>query len=159
MNVVQFPSWFGFIQKQKSTDRFLIELQTHSVLRTSNLDRREFTLDYLPFLNYFFNDYLQKSNLKSCLQLMNNYYLNQDDLQMIFNLSIKRNQYQLNVKTKKFLTKSFNHRTPFKQIDINQIKPGTSSAREDDDDYDIMNNNSSDENENLDIDTDVIKIK
>lgn len=88
---------------------------------------------------------------------MNHYYLNQDDVQVIFNLSIKRNQYQFNSKTKNFLTKSLNHRTPFKQIDINQIKPGTSSAREDDDDFSMI---ISDEDElKSDIDTDVIKIK
>jgi len=161
LNVVQFPAWFGLIQRQKSTDRFLIELETHCSLKTMTIDRKEFNLDYLPIFNYLFNKYLEKENIKKCIELMNNYYFNQDDLQMILTISTYRkmnlNKIELDTKTKTLLTKSLekqHHRTPFKQIDINKIKPGMSGAREDDDDYNI---NISDNEENLNTDTDIIK--
>lgn len=161
LNVVQFPAWFSLMQQQKNTDRFLIELETHCALKTMTIDRKEFNLDYLPILNFLFNNSLQKQNYSSCLELMNNYYFNQDDLQIIFNLSTYKkmnlNQVQFDTKTKTLLTKSLekqHSRTPFKQIDINKIKPGMSGAREDDDDY---NMNISDDEENLHPDTDIIK--
>jgi len=90
LNVVQFPAWFGLIQQQKSNDRLLIELETHCSLKTKTIDRNEFNLDYLPILNFLFNKYLQNKILKNCIELMNNYYFNQDDLQMIFNISTYR---------------------------------------------------------------------
>ncbi len=122
------------------------------------IDRKEFNLDYLPILNYLFKKYLQKPDLKSCLELMNTYYFNQDDLQMILTISSYRKmQNELDTKMKNLLTKSFekqHHRTPFKQVDINKIKPGMSGAREDDDDY---TKTISDDEENLDPDSDIIK--
>lgn len=163
LDVVRFPTWFGFIQQQKTTDRLLIELETHCALKTMTIDRKEFNLDYLPILNYLFTKYLEKSNLKICIELMNNYYFNQDDLQMILNISSYRkmnlNKIELDTKLKNLLTKSFekqqhHHRTPFKPIDINKIKPGMTGAREDDDDY---NKTISDDEENLNSDNDIIK--
>jgi len=67
------------------------------------------------------------------------------------------NKPQIDTKIKTLLTKSFekqHHRTPFKQIDINQIKPGMSGAREDDDDYNMA---ISDNEENTNPDSDIIK--
>jgi len=165
LNVVQFPAWFGLNQQQKSTDRLLIELETHSSLKTMTIDRKEFNLDYLPIFNYLFNNYLQKPNLQACLELMNNYYFNQDDLQMILSISTYRklnlNQNGLDTKTKTLLTKSLqkqHHRTPFKQVDINKIKPGMSGAREDDDDYNMTISDDEDaDKENMITDTDIIK--
>jgi hypothetical protein len=167
LNVVQFPAWFGFYQQQKSIDRLLIELETHCSLKTMTIDRKEFNLDYLPTFNYLFNHYLQKQNFKACVELMNNYYFNQDDLQMILSKftykKMNLNNSQLDTKTKTLLTKSLekqHHRAPFKQIDINKIKPGMSGAREDDDDYKIVI--SDDENgdkENVNTDSDIIKPK
>jgi hypothetical protein len=157
LNVVQFPAWFGFIQRQKSTDRLLIELETHCSLKTMTIDRKEFNLDYIPIFNYLFNKYFEKQNIKNCLELMNNYYFNQDDLQMILTISNYRKINLFDTKIKILLTKSLekqHHRTPFKQIDINKIKPGMSGAREDDDDYNII---ISDNEENLNTDTDIIK--
>src|SRR5690349_2605816 len=110
LNVVQFPAWFGLIQQQKSTERLLIELETHCALKTLTIDRKEFNLDYLPIFNFLFNNYLQKQNIKNCIELMNNYYFNQDDLQMILNISTYRkmilNKPQIDLKTKTLLTKS-----------------------------------------------------
>jgi hypothetical protein len=161
LNVVQFPAWFGLSQQQKSTDRLIIELETHCALKTMTIDRKEFNLDYLPIFYFLFNKYLQKPDIKICLELMNNYYFNQDDLQMILTISTYRkmnfNQSQLDTKTKTLLTKSLekqHHRTPFKPVDINQIKPGMSGAREDDDDYNIT---ISDNEENTNPDSDIIK--
>jgi hypothetical protein len=161
LNVVQFPAWFGLIQKQKSTDRLIIELETHCSLKIMTLNRKEFNLDYLPIFHYLFNTYLQKQNFTLCIELMNNYYFNQDDLQMILNISTYRkmnvNNTELDTKTKTLLTKSLekqHHRTPFKQIDINKIKPGMSGAREDDDDYNMA---ISDDEENINLDSDIIK--
>jgi hypothetical protein len=90
---------------------------------------------------------------------MNTYYLNQDDLQMILNISsFQKIQNDFDTKTKNLLTKSLDkqqhHRTPFKQIDINKIKPGMSGAREDDDDY---TKTISDDEENLDPDNNIFK--
>jgi len=159
LNVVQFPAWFSLIQQQKNTDRLLIELETHCSLKTMTIDRKEFNLDYLPILNYLFNKYFEKQNIKACIELMNNYYFNQDDLQMILSISTYRkmnfNKIELDTKTKTLLTKSLekqHHRTPFKQIDINKIKPGMSGAREDDDDYNMT---ISDNEENINTDTDI----
>ncbi|UJR23339.1 hypothetical protein I4U23_026353 [Adineta vaga] len=87
LSVVQFPTWFSNIQQQKSMDRRLIELETHCSLKTMTIDRNEFNLDYLPCFNTLFNSYLQNSNYKACIDLMMNYYLNQDDLQMMLTLS------------------------------------------------------------------------
>ena len=150
------------IQQQKSTDRLLIELETHCSLKTMTIDRKEFNLDYLPIFNYLFNKYLEKQNFKDCIELMNNYYFNQDDLQMILTISTYRkmnlNKFELDTKTKTLLTKSLekqHHRTPFKQIDINKIKPGMSGAREDDDDYNIIIFPIIEEN--LNTDNDIIK--
>ena len=82
---------------------------------------------------------------------MTDYYLNEDDLQVLLALSkLVSNKFQLDSKTKNVLTKSLNkrpRRTPFKQIDINQIKPGMSGAREDDDEYHLT---SSDDDEDAD---------
>ncbi|CAF4409263.1 unnamed protein product, partial [Rotaria magnacalcarata] len=47
---------------------------------------------------------------------------------------------ELDTKIKTLLRKSLeeqHHRTPFKQININNIKPGLVGAREDDDDYNM----------------------
>jgi hypothetical protein len=89
---------------------------------------------------------------------MNTYYFNQDDLQMILNISSYRKMnIELDIKMKNLLIKSLekqHHRTPFKQININQIKSGMSGAREDDDDYTKI---ISDDEENLDPDSDIIK--
>lgn len=57
------------------------------------------------------------------------------------------------------LTKSLekqHHRTPFKQIDINKIKPGTSGAREDDDDY-YTNISEEEDDQTSDPDKSVVK--
>jgi hypothetical protein len=65
------------------------------------------------------------------------------------------NKIELDTKTKTLLTKSLekqHHRTPFKQIDINKIKPGMSGAREDDDDYNMT---ISDNEENINTDNDL----
>lgn len=163
LDIVQFPAWFSAIQKQKNTDRLLIELETHCSLKTMTIDRKEFNLDYLPMFNFLFKRFLEKQTHSLCLELMNNYYFNQDDLQMIFNLSnypkMNLNSIQLDVKTKNLLTKSLekqHHRTPFKPIDINRIKPGMSGARDDDDDYN-MNISDDDNQENLNSDIDIIK--
>ncbi len=123
------------------------------------IDRKEFNLDYLPIFNYLFKKSLQKSDVKHCVELMNTYYLNQDDLQMILNISsFQKIQNDFDTKTKNLLTKSLDkqqhHRTPFKQIDINKIKPGMSGAREDDDDY---TKTISDDEENLDPDNNIFK--
>ncbi|CAF2414172.1 unnamed protein product [Rotaria sp. Silwood2] len=167
LNVVQFPAWFGFMQQQKNTDRHLIELETHCSLKIMTIDRKEFNLDYLPIFNYLFNNFLQKQNIKKCLELMNNYYFNSDDLQLILSMSSYRkmniNKNELDSKTKTLLTKSLekrHHRTPFKQIDINKIKPGMTGAREDDDDYNMtISDDDDDDNdkENMIIDNDIIK--
>ncbi|CAF1035517.1 unnamed protein product [Rotaria sp. Silwood1] len=168
LNVVQFPAWFGHMQQQKSTDRHLIELETHCSLKTMTIDRKEFNLDYLPLFNYLFNHFLQKKDIKDCLELMNNYYFNSDDLQLILSMNsyqkMNLNKNELDTKTKTLLTKSLekqHHRTPFKQIDINKIKPGMTGAREDDDDYNmaVSDDNDDDDNnkENMIIDNDIIK--
>ena len=138
LDLVRFPTWFGYTQRQKNTDHLLIELETHCALKTMTIDRKEFNLDYLPTLNYLFRKSLQKSDVKTSIDVMTNYYFNPDDLQMIFNLcsylKVETNKYQLDTKLKnlstKFLEKQ-HHRTPFKSIDINQIKPGMTGARED----------------------------
>lgn len=163
LDLVRFPAWFGFTQRQKSTDRLLIELQTHCALKTMTIDRKEFNLDYLPTLNNLFRKSLQKSDVKTSIDLLNNYYFNPDDLQMIFNLcsysKVETNKYQLDTKMKNLLTKSLekqHHRTPFKPIDINQIKPGMTGAREDDDDY-TMNISNDDQDENIKPDRDIIQ--
>jgi hypothetical protein len=158
LETVRFPAWFGLNQRQKNMDRLLIELETHCVLKIMNIDRKEFNLDYLPIFNYLFKKYFEKFNVKSCLELMNTYYFNQDDLQMILNISSYRKMnIELDIKMKNLLIKSLekqHHRTPFKQININQIKSGMSGAREDDDDYTKI---ISDDEENLDPDNDIIK--
>jgi hypothetical protein len=161
LNVVQFPGWFNLTQQQKSIDRLLIELETHCSLKTMTIDRKDFNLDYLPAFSWLFNHYLQKQNLKACIELMNNYYFNSDDLQMILSKftyqKMTLNKPQFDTKTKTSLTKSLqkqHHRTPFKQIDINKLKPGMSGAREDDDDYQMA---ISDDEENLNTDNDIIQ--
>lgn len=160
---VRFPAWFGFTQRQKSTERFLIELETHCALKTMTIDRKEFNLDYLPIFNHLFRKFLQKTDVKSSINLMNNYYFNPDDLQMIFNLcsylKSDANKYQIDTKMKNLLTKSLekqHHRTPFKSIDINQIKPGLTGAREDDDDY-TMNISEDEHEETIKPDRDIIQ--
>lgn len=167
LNVVQFPAWFGLMQRQKSTDRLLIELQTHCSLKTMTIDRNEFNRDYLPTFNSLFNNYLQKQNIDACLELMNSYYFNSDDLQMILSISSYRKmnltKNELDTKTKTLLTKSLekqHHRTPFKQININKIKPGLSGAREDDDDYNkTISDDEDGDKENMTTDSDIIKPK
>ncbi|CAF1092558.1 unnamed protein product [Adineta steineri] len=154
LNSVQFPAWFNFIQQQKTTDRRIIELETHCSLKSMTIDRNEFNLDYLPIFNCLFNSYLQKSKFKTCVELMKNYYLNPDDLQMILTISNYQKMNQLNIKTKTLLIKSLEkqHRTPFKQIDINKIKPGLSGAREDDDDYPMtISDNEDNDKENVSV--------
>lgn len=165
LNVIQFPSWFGLIQQQKSIDRHAIELETHCSLKTMTIDRKEFNLDYLPMFNYLLNNFIQKQKIKSCLELMNYYYFNFDDLQMILSLTTYRtinfNKNELDIKTKTLLTKALekqHHRAPFEQIDINKIKPGTIGAREDDDDYHMtISDDDNNNKENMIIDDDGIK--
>ena len=165
LDIVRFPAWFACTQRQKSTDRLLIELQTHCALKTMTIDRKEFNLDYLPTLNNVFRKYLQKSDAKPSVELMNNYYFNPDDLQMIFNLcsyaELDTRRFQLDTKTKTSLNKSLekqHHRTPFKPIDINQIKPGMTGAREDDDDYHMnIFDDDDDEGESRTVDRDIIQ--
>lgn len=163
LTTVQFPAWFGHNQRQKSTDRRLIELQTHCSLKTMSIDRNEFNLDYLPMFNCLFHRHLQLSNHKACADLMTDYYLNEDDLQMLLTLSklVSNNKIQLDTKTKNVLTKSLNkrpRRTPFKQIDINKIKPGMSGAREDDDEYHLTSSDE-DDKENLNSDNNILQPK
>ncbi|CAM2710786.1 unnamed protein product [Rotaria socialis] len=163
LNAVQFPAWFGFMQQEKSTDRHLIELETHCSLKTMTIDRKEFNLDYLSVLNFLLNHYLHKKNIKACLELMNNYYLNSDDLQLIFSMTSYRklnlHNNELDTKTKTLLTRSLekqHHRTPFKQININNIKPGLVGAREDDDDYNLTISDD-DNKENINPESEMIK--
>ncbi|CAM4775551.1 unnamed protein product [Rotaria magnacalcarata] len=151
------------MQQEKSTDRHLIELETHCSLKTMTIDRKEFNLDYLPVLNFLLNHYLHKKNIKTCLELMNNYYLNSDDLQLIFSMTSYRklnlHNNELDTKIKTLLRKSLekqHHRTPFKQININNIKPGLVGAREDDDDYN-MTISDDDNKENINPESEMIK--
>lgn len=145
------------MQQEKSIDRHLIELETHCSLKTMAIDRNEFILDYFPILNNLFTNFLQKKNTKSCVELMNNYCFNSDDLQSIFNINSYRkmnsNKTELDTKTKTLLTKSLekkHYRTPFKQIDINKLKPGLVGAREDDDDYEKgISDDDNDDKENI----------
>lgn len=165
LDLVQFPTWFSLIQRQKNADRHLIELETHCSLKTLTINRNEFNLDYLPILSYLFDYYLKKQNIDACLTLMNSYYLNQDDIKLISSLTTYRkmseNKTEVDIKTKTLLKKSLEkqyHRTPFKQIDINKIKPGMTGARDDDDDYTMsISDDDDNDKENMIIDNDIIR--
>lgn len=150
LTVVHFPSWLSRIQQQKTTHRQLIELETHCSLKSTSIHRDEFNLDYLPIFHRLLTDYLHQRQLTACVRLMNEYYLSDDDLQMILSLSTYRqmttSKAELDAKTKTSLSKLFqkhSQRTPFRLIDPNRL-----TSQDDDDGYIIPANDDDTDKEN-----------
>lgn len=143
--MVNFSSFFGQRSRQNKNERLLNEIEKHICLKIASANKQQFNLDYLSYLTRILLQPLQKlqqQGVEQCIALLDEYYLNRDDLQTMMELNTwgknTRNPYdQLDTQTKSSLTRIYNktvHRTPYAVIDMKKLKQSKRSLEEDDDD-------------------------
>jgi replication factor C subunit 1 len=132
--MVNFSSFFGQRSRTNKNERLLNEIEKHICLKISSANKQQFNLDYLPYLSRALisplKEYSREKGIEQCISLLDNYYLNRDDLQTIMELNTwgktGKNLYeQLDTQTKSSLTRNYNktnHRIPYAMIDIKKLK-------------------------------------
>ena len=157
--MVNFSSFFGQRSRTNKNERLLNEIEKHICLKIASANKQQFNLDYLSYLSRIFLQPLQKfqqQGVEQCIALLDEYYLNRDDLQTIMELNTwgktARNPYdQLDTQTKSSLTRVYNktnHRTPYAAVDMKKLKKTKRSLEEDDDDEEGNDDEGEKENEN-----------
>ena len=142
--MASFSSFFGQRSRQNKNERLLNEIEKHICLKIASANKQQFNLDYLSYLTRIVLQPLQKlqqQGVEQCIALLDEYYLNRDDLQTMMELNTwgknARNPYdQLDTQTKSSLTRVYNktvHRTPYAVIDMKKLKMSKRSLEEDDD--------------------------
>lgn len=145
--MVNFSSFFGQRSRTNKNERLLNEIEKHICLKIASANKQQFNLDYLSYLSRICLQPLQKfqqQGVEQCIALLDEYYLNRDDLQTMMELNTwgknTRNPYdQLDTQTKSSLTRIYNktnHRTPYAVVDMKKLKKSKRSLEEDDDDED-----------------------
>jgi len=153
--MVNFSSFFGQRSRTKKNERLLNEIEKHICLKIASANKQQFNLDYLSYLARVLIQPLQQfqqQGIEPCIALLDEYYLNRDDLQTIMELNTwgktGRNPYdQLDTQTKSSLTRTYNkttHRTPYAIIDMKKLKKTKGNEEDDDEESD------GDEDENED---------
>ncbi|CAF1657040.1 unnamed protein product [Rotaria magnacalcarata] len=132
--MANFSSYFGQRSRANKNARVLNEIEKHICLKVASINKQEFNLDYLTYLNQALLTPLkmasQDKGVEQCISLLDDYYLNRDDFQTIIELNTwsktGRNLYeQLDAQTKSLLTRTYNktnHRTPYAIVDIKKLK-------------------------------------
>ncbi|CAF1571936.1 unnamed protein product, partial [Adineta steineri] len=133
-SMVNFSSFFGQRSRKNKNERLLNEIEKHICLKTTSANKQQFNLDYLPYLSRNLISTLKQNTqeiaIEQCISLLDDYYLNRDDLQTIMELNTwgktGKNLYdQLDTQTKSALTRNYNktnHRTPYAIVDIKKLK-------------------------------------
>ncbi|CAF4225087.1 unnamed protein product, partial [Adineta steineri] len=147
-SMVNFSSFFGQRSRKNKNERLLNEIEKHSCLKTTSANKQQFNLDYLPYLSRNLISTLKQSTqeiaIEQCISLLDDYYLNRDDLQTIMELNTwgktGKNLYdQLDTQTKSALTRNYNktnHRTPYAIVDIKKLKKSKGFMDEDEEEED-----------------------
>ncbi|CAF1568259.1 unnamed protein product, partial [Adineta steineri] len=147
-SMVNFSSFFGQRSRKNKNERLLNEIEKHICLKTTSANKQQFNLDYLPYLSRNLISTLKQNTqeiaIEQCISLLDDYYLNRDDLQTIMELNTwgktGKNLYdQLDTQTKSALTRNYNktnHRTPYAIVDIKKLKKSKGLMDEDEEEED-----------------------
>jgi len=145
--MVNFSSFFGQRSRRNKNERLLNEIEKHICLKTSSANKQQINLDYLPYLSRILISPLKENSIEQCILLLDDYYLNRDDFQIIMELNtwnkLNKNLYeQLDTQIKSSLTRNYNkksHRTPYAIIDIKKLKKSKDSTDEEEEDEEEEN--------------------
>ena len=103
-------------------------------LKIASANKQQFNLDYLSYLSCALISPLRQFStdlgVEKCIKLLDDYYLNRDDLQTLVELNtwgkVGQNSYEkLDAQIKAALTRNYNktnHRAPYTIIDIKKLK-------------------------------------